>query len=570
MKFLLFPLRLTIPAILLLMGCLAGGFSYQRQVSLTHDRIKEELTQYSKLTASTTAQLIEYLYRRTEIQNSQSEGVTLLISRLSGDANLNVALFCDEKNLIRNASLFEFQNSRLQDTPWADLIPVLNQVRRDRTAQIILSKDQRQISAIYPVTFPPQPGDLRSNRVGTVVLNYDLTKAEKPAIVDAINQSLQVVVILVLLCVLVGVLLDRIVTQRARRLVTASHQLAQGHFQVRVQVYGADELAQIAQAFNEMAAQIQQNTEALQTSEKQLKAQTEELETTLHELNQTQLQLVQQEKMSSLGQLVAGVAHEINNPVSFIHGNLVHIQTYSKDLLQLIDLYQKSYPHPTPEIQAEIEEIDLEFLQDDLLKVLSSMKIGTDRIRQIVLSLRNFSRMDESDFKDVDLHEGIESTLLILQHRLKATPQRPEIALIRDYGKLPPVECHGGRLNQVLMNILANAIDALEDLHQRQAPTLDRPPSYHIKVRTAVIDADWVEIAIADNGPGIPEDLQAKIFDPFFTTKPVGKGTGLGMSISYQIITEKHGGKLECFSKPGEGTTFIIQIPIRQNVEVAV
>jgi signal transduction histidine kinase len=554
MKYLFFPLRLTIPAILLFMGSIAGSFSYQQQVSLTHKRVEEQLTQHAKLTATSTAQLLEYLYRRTDIQNSQTEGVTLLISRLSGDRNLKFALFCNEQNLISNASDYKLKNQSLNNTLWADLIPVVDQVRTNQAGQIIIDQNRRSVIAIHPVVFPPSEGKLRSDRVGAIVLDYDLNKATQWAIANATNQSLQMIGILVILCVLVGFILNRIVTQRARILVLASNQLAQRNFHVRVNLQGADELAQIAQAFNYMAAEIQHNTEVLQKSEQQLKTKTEELENTLQELSQTQTQLIQQEKMSSLGHLVAGVAHEINNPVNFIHGNLTHLELYFQDLLSLVVLYQECYPKPLLEIEAKTEEIELHFLQEDLPKILDSMKVGTKRIRQIVLSLRNFSRMDEAEFKQVDIHEGIESTLLILQHRLKATAERPEITIIRNYGNLPDVECYSGQLNQVLMNILANAIDALEE---------KKDSCSQIKISTSVIDSHWVKIAIADNGPGISAQIKSKIFNPFFTTKPVGKGTGLGMSISYQIITEKHGGKLECFSTPGIGTEFIIEIPTK-------
>lgn len=288
------------------------------------------------------------------------------------------------------------------------------------------------------------------------------------------------------------------------------------------------------------------------------------LENALKELQHAQIQIVQSEKLSSLGQLVAGVAHEINNPVNFIHGNLRYVQDYAQNLLDFVQLYQKHHPNPIAEIQAKAEKIDLPFLQQDLAKVLTSMKLGTDRIRQIVLSLRNFSRMDEAEFKAVDIHEGIDSTLMILQHRLKARPECPAIEVIQTYVNLPVVECYPGQLNQVLMNLLVNAIDALEDADAtRTFQDIEDNPS-QITIRTGMIDHQWVEIAIADNGSGIPEKVKERIFDPFFTTKPIGKGTGMGLSISYQIIVEKHGGKLECFSNPNQGTEFVIQIPIQQ------
>lgn len=288
------------------------------------------------------------------------------------------------------------------------------------------------------------------------------------------------------------------------------------------------------------------------------------LKQTLEEMHRNQAQLVQTEKMASLGQLVAGIAHEINNPVNFIHGNLIHTNEYAHNLLKLIQLYQKHYPNPVPEIQAEIEATDLAFLQQDLPKLLTSMKVGADRIRQIVLSLRNFSRADEADCKEVDIHQGLESTLLILQHRLKPKSEHPAIEIVREYSCLPLVECYPGQLNQVFMNILANAIDALEEVSAQQtsAPTQTHPGQ--ITLRTSVVDSDWVEIAIADNGPGMSKRIQEQIFNPFFTTKPIGKGTGMGMWISYQIVTEKHRGKLQCFSTPGKGTEFVIRLPIRQ------
>ncbi len=304
--------------------------------------------------------------------------------------------------------------------------------------------------------------------------------------------------------------------------------------------------------------------EAVNSARQSAEDLSQQLRVAFKRLQQTQVQMIQQEKLSSLGQLVAGVAHEINNPVSFIHGNLTHAQTYVNDLLALVNLYETHYPHPSDEIQAMTDEIDLEFLSEDLPKLLSSMTVGTDRICEIVLSLRNFSRKDESACKAVDIHEGLESTLLILQHRLKATSKCPQTVVVRDYGQLPRVECYPSQLNQVFMNILANALDAMAETHAGQGYEEIAPNPNQITIRTDVIDGRWVEVAIADNGPGIPDAVKSRIFDPFFTTKPVGKGTGLGMSISYQIITQRHQGKLECASKPNRGTEFTIQIPLQQ------
>lgn len=308
--------------------------------------------------------------------------------------------------------------------------------------------------------------------------------------------------------------------------------------------------AQLAIAIDQAELYTQTRADAFRAQ-----AQAQQLEEAYRKLQQTQAQLVQTEKMSSLGQMVAGVAHEINNPVNFITGNLVHTSNYIHDLLGLLELYQQHYSDPVPEIREEALAMDVEFLMEDLPKMLNSMRVGADRISDIVLSLRNFSRLDEAEKKRVDLHEGIDSTLMILQHRIKPKSGGTGIQVVKKYNKLPLVECYAGQMNQVFMNILSNAIDALNAASKEV--TLPR-----IQILTEVREEKWVTISIADNGPGINESDRKRMFDPFFTTKPVGKGTGLGLSISYQIVVERHGGVLECHSEPGKGAEFIIQIPI--------
>ena len=303
--------------------------------------------------------------------------------------------------------------------------------------------------------------------------------------------------------------------------------------------------------------------EALQISEAKSREQAAKLEVALNQLQQTHSQLVQSEKMSSLGLLVAGVAHEINNPVSFIYGNLTHLDNYTQELLHLLKLYQQHYPHPVLEIKEQIEAIELDFLMEDLTQMLSSMNVGVDRICQIVNSLRNFSRHDESAIKAVNIHEGIDSTLLILNHRMKATGNTQAIQVVKEYGELPAVECYAGPINQVFMNIVGNAIDALEDSNKERTIQEIRDNPSKIKISTSVVDDNYVEIKISDNGPGMTEEVKQRIFDTFFTTKPIGKGTGMGLSISYQIVAERHRGEVNCISEIGQGTEFTIKLPIR-------
>ncbi|MCY7406628.1 MAG: HAMP domain-containing histidine kinase [Alkalinema sp. CAN_BIN05] len=263
--------------------------------------------------------------------------------------------------------------------------------------------------------------------------------------------------------------------------------------------------------------------------------------------------------MSGLGLMVAGVAHEINNPVNFIHGNLHFAQEYIDTLLDLIALYQEQCPDTNSDIDQFKKVIDYEFITKDLTKVIASMKVGTDRIQEIVQSLSVFSRLDEAEHKIVDIHEGIDSTLLILKHRIKAISDRPEIKISKDYGDLPKIECYAGQLNQVFMNLISNAIDALDEWDAKRTSQERAEELAQIKITTTLIDEDKVLIVVHDNGPGIPEEIQSCLFDPFFTTKAVGKGTGLGLSISYQIIIEKHAGNLFCSSELGHGAAFHIE-----------
>ncbi|WP_071190002.1 ATP-binding protein [Trichormus sp. NMC-1] len=302
--------------------------------------------------------------------------------------------------------------------------------------------------------------------------------------------------------------------------------------------------------------------EELRESETQLRQRTLELEETLKKLQRTQSQLIQSEKMSSLGQLVAGIAHEINNPLNFISGNISYANKHIQDLLNLLKLYQINYPHPVNEIHEQAEVIELNFLQKDLPKLISSIRIGTERIQKIVDSLRTFSHLDQSELKPTNIHHGINSALMLLEHRLHTQPHISRITVIKEYGNLPLIECFPGQLNQVFMNILINAIDALEGIgiHNDKLPI--SKPKIHIS--TQVCNSEYITIRIADNGLGMSAEIQQRVFDPFYSTKPVGKGTGLGLYISYQIINEQHNGSLKCISSPGKGAEFVIEIPIRQ------
>lgn len=328
----------------------------------------------------------------------------------------------------------------------------------------------------------------------------------------------------------------------------------------------------------QLSQQAKMQVVLLSQQQKTLQQQSLELEQALRELQQTQAQLIQTEKMSSLSQLVAGLAHEINNPISFIYSNITPAHEYLQDLLRLLQLYQHHYPQPVPEIKDEAEAIELNFLMQDLPKLLTSMKLGADRIKQIVLSLRNFSRLDEAEIKMVNIHEGIDSTLMFLESRLKATPDHPAIEILKEYADLPLVECYAGELNQVFIKLLTNAIDAIEESFvichllpqgEDSASTSLIRRKGQIRIQTELTADKQIIIRIVDNGVGMTENLQKQLFNPFFTTKPVGKGTGLGLSISYQIVTQKHQGKLQCNSTLGKGTEFVMAIPLNQQRQEA-
>lgn len=715
--------------VLLLFGGLVSAFSFQREVSDSSLRAEHQMEAEAQFAADQTSSSLEYLFRKSDV-----EGANLVISKLGGNQMLRRAALIDEQDKVLLSTEYEFRDSALQQTPMSPLAPSVNSVRLALAGTTTLTENRKIIRSIYPVILGANPGEIRPSKVGTLILEFDLTEVKQLATNNALRRSMETSAVLALLTVSIWFLFERTVTRRARLLERASEQFAQGNLNVRTELGGSDEIAQIAASFDRMAECIQFNQQELKnladrralfnqlavqiresleleqvlntsvqairqlfnidrckflwyhiegdlqefklscvstdisqatklsyypvqelptlrekflqpgifcihniTNDQQLSEadrsllemngfqsmlctalhthsnrmgiiicehfqsprawsddeiellgtvadqlsiaisqadlyqasrnsagtaakQAQKLQKTLAELQQTQTQLIHTEKMSSLGQLVAGVAHEINNPVSFIYGNIECANDYLNNLLLLINLYQTTYPEGDSTIQTFIEKMDLPFVAEDFPKLMDSMKMGADRIRQIVLSLRDFSRLDEAEFKTVDIHDGIDSTIMMLKHRLKNQSNRGEIVVVKNYDNLPSLNCHAGQLNQVFMNILANAIDALEEHQSGQARELREV--MEITITTSLLDDGFARISIADNGPGIPKNIQQKLFDPFFTTKAIGKGTGLGLSISYQIVTEKHAGRLTCISEIGQGTEFQIDIPL--------
>ncbi|MGB3507869.1 MAG: ATP-binding protein [Microcoleaceae cyanobacterium] len=373
------------------------------------------------------------------------------------------------------------------------------------------------------------------------------------------------------IAILVGYTVSNLIGGRIVLVTSATEKLASGDLKMRIPVTHNDEVDKLATGFNLMAQQLEERERKIKLQVQKLEETLAKLlttEATLAKLSINQAQLVQTEKMSSLGRMVGGIAHELNNPVGFIYGNIDYAVEYVNDLLKVINLYQQEYPESTALITDTLSEIDLEFLVKDLHNLLNSMKSGANRISNIVKSLRTFSRLGESGMKSIDIHENIESTLSVLQHRCRhleeiGSQSNRQFQIVKEYGKLPLVSCNPGRLNQVFFNIIDNAIDALEDLMAKGGEIKD----YQILIKTEVTDANSVKIKIADNGYGMTEELRQKIFDPFFTNKPVGSGTGLGLYISYLIVVEDHQGKLSCISAPEKGTEFVIELPTAQNAK---
>lgn len=554
------PLRFSIPGIIFLFGSILGLVSFQQEVSSSYSRVEKQMTQQTRFAGTQTSGLLEYQYRYRKGKGDDL-GDDLIVSQIGAAPLLKLALLTDENNRILLSTRFELRQKHVKQTTAAPSLPYIKKTRKTQGGQVIISADRQSVWAIYPVILGTLPGEILPSRLGILLLKYDLSRLKKQAWNDAAKSSLLYSSAIAILSTILWLLFDKILTERVNKLVTASQDLARGNLDARANLQGLDELSQISTAFDQMAAEIQKNTETLH--------QNQELKHALSRLRKTQAQLIQAEKMSSLGQMVAGIAHEINNPIGFIHTNIPYLEEYSQDLFKTIQLYQQYYPQPIAEIEEHLKNLDLDFLTQDLHSILQSLRKGTLRISDIVVNLRNFSRLDEAKIKEVDIHEGIENSLFLLKHRLKVSALYSEIKIIKNYSNLPKVNCYPSQLNQVFTHILNNSVDALRDLNSKAVDFLPTFPVITIKTELVNVNKlNIVRIIIADNGVGMSTEIRDRIFDPFFTTKPVGSGTGLGLSISYQIIVDMHNGKLTCNSELGKGTEVLIEIPIKESLVI--
>ena len=548
----------------------------------------QPLVQYSQVTKAPTDNLISNFYRSSETGKPMITFATPILS----ENNRQLGMLATHLNLERIDTIIR-QQAGLGETVETYLVGNIGSSLSKRNVFVSATKfgsdefpDGIESDAINAAIDGNNGKGLYHNYRGVPVIGVyrwleyqDLALLaeihQKEAFAPARHLATSILLVGLILAVVMAVGMLLLGRQIVRPILALSHTaklVSEGDLSQKVPVLTQNEIGVLARTFNQMISQLQISYHKLADYSHLLEIKVDErtqelteknadLEQTLKKLKQTQAQLIQNEKMVSLGQLVAGVAHEINNPVNFIYGNIKPARDYAEDLLDLINLYRQYYPEAVDEIRNRQRIIDLDFINADFPILLNSMEESSRRIQEIVLSLRNFSRHDESRQTQINIHEGIDSTLLILQNRLKSKAGYPEIKVIKEYGNLPLIECLASQINQVLMNILANGVDALEMYWQQSKSQLSHIQLV-IKIQTKLISEDLIAISITDNGPGIPETVKNRIFDPFYTTKPVGKGTGLGLSLSYQIVVEKHGGKLYCNSVVGQGTEFVIELPV--------